>query len=260
MLWRRTAVAEPALHVDTRDGVQTIAINRPQVMNALDDQTYRALANVFRQAELDESVRCLVLTSTGEHFCAGWDLSQADTPNNDSDNAGQGGYDAFLGALEACHKPVVAGVRGVAVGIGFTLLGHMDLVVFGESARMRAPFVALGLGPEAGSSVTLPSLLGQQLTADLMYTGRWLKAGEAVQAGLGIRAVPDDQLAETIGELARIIAAQPAESLIVTKQLLTEDLRARAVRARKVEDDHFRRLLQSPAHQRAVEAWKARSK
>jgi enoyl-CoA hydratase/carnithine racemase len=253
-------VAETRVQVDTSAGVQTIAINRPHVMNALDERTYHALAESFRHAEHDDSVRCLVLTSTGEHFCAGWDLSPDDDSESEADTAEASGYDAFLEALEACSKPLVAGVRGVAVGIGFTLLGHVDLVVFADSARMRAPFAALGLCPEAGSSVTLPRLLGDQLTADLMFTGRWLGAREAVQAGLGIRVVPDDELAETVGDLARTIAGQPAESLTVTKALLTEDLRERAVKARKVEDEHFRRLLRSPAHQRAIQAWQARSK
>jgi len=253
-------VDDTRVQVDTSAGVQTIAINRPHVMNALDERTYHALAESFRHAEHDDSVRCLVLTSTGEHFCAGWDLSPGDDSESEADAAEASGYDAFLEALEACSKPLVAGVRGVAVGIGFTLLGHVDIVVLADNARMRAPFAALGLCPEAGSSVTLPRLLGDQLAAELMYTGRWLKAAEAVEAGLGIRAVPDDELAETVRELARIIAAQPMESLTVTKSLLTEDVRERSIRARKVEDEHFRRLLQSPTHQRALQAWKARSK
>jgi len=248
-------MSDDRVKVSVDQGVLTILMNRAGVMNALDTSTYNALADAIRGADRDD-IGCVVIGSTSKNFSAGWDLND----DGISDGRDEPGYQGFMTALESCAKPVVAAVGGVAIGIGFTMLGHVDMVVFGTTARLKTPFVSLGLCPEAGSSVTLPRLLGDQLAAELFYTGRWLGANEAVAAGLGLRVVADDDLLATATELAGSIARQPTESLLVTKTLLTSQRRREALVARKVEDERFARLLKGPAHAAAISAWTNRSK
>jgi enoyl-CoA hydratase/carnithine racemase len=161
-------------------------------------------------------------------------------------------------ALENLRKPLVVAVRGVAVGIGATLLGHADLVLLAESARLRTPFAALGLCPEAGSTVTFPALIGPQRSAELFFTGRWLTAPEAVAAGLGLRVVPDETVLTEARDLARQVAAQPLASLLATKELLGATRRDAARQARRLEDLLFAELRRGPDHQRAIESFTAR--
>jgi len=237
-----------------RAGVRTIVIDRPEKLNALGRRAHQELGDEIARADQDDHVRCIVLTSTGKHFSAGSDLD--DTGPGGAADTDTGEY--LLGPLTDCRKPVVAAVRGVAIGIGLTMLGHVDMVVFGESARMKAPFVSLGLCPEAGSSETLPRLLGAQLAADVFYTCRWLDAAEAVAAGLGSRIVPDEHLANEVQRMAESVAAHPVETLVVTKALLAAGRVARAADARRRENQRFAELVQSEAYLRAMAAWRSR--
>lgn len=240
-----------AIRVEDHGRVREIVIDRPEARNAIDTAMFDALAGALEAAGRDPAISCLLIRGAGDHFSAGWDLGESENPPVVPDDGREHGYPALMTALEHLHKPIVAAVRGVAVGIGFTLLGHVDLTLVARSARMRAPFAALGLCPEAGSSATFPALLGPQLTAELFYTGRWLSADEAVAAGLALRVVDDEELTDQARQLATAVASQPLASLTATKDLL----RARidlARRARTVEDLRFAELLRGPAHRAAI--------
>jgi len=251
-------MSSDAVRIEDHGRVREIVIDRPEARNALDTAMFDALAAALEAADRDQAISCLLIRGADDHFSAGWDLGEAEHPPAPPQDGREHGYPALMTALEQLRKPIVAAVRGVAVGIGFTLLGHVDLVLVGRSARLRAPFAALGLCPEAGSSATFPALLGPQLTAELFYTGRWLGADEAVAAGLALRVVEDEELTDQARQLATAVADQPLVSLTTTKGLL----RARideARQARIVEDLRFAELLRGPDHRAAVAKFMERS-
>jgi enoyl-CoA hydratase/carnithine racemase len=163
-------------------------------------------------------------------------------------------------ALQEVPVPLVAAVNGLAVGFGVTLLPWCDLVLVGESARLRVPFVSLGVTTEAASSVTLPEVMGPQAAAHFVLTGDWLGADEAVATGLALRKVTDAALDDEAIALATRLAEQPPESLRTTAALLREERRARWAAALERENAAFARLAGSPENLAAIERFFSRTK
>jgi len=244
--------------LDRRDDgpLRILTLNRPHTLNAFDRSLYDAVAEALDQAGGDDDVRAVLVTGAGRAFSAGQDLRDFAEP--DPSAGGAGGFPAFVRALEGFPKPLIAAVNGVAVGVGLTMLLHCDMVLVGESARFRAPFVSLGLCPEAGSTALLPATIGWQRTAELLYTDHWIDAVTAVEWGLATRLEADDDLLDAALALGRTVAAQPLASLVATKRLLLAG-RADAVRsAGNRELEVFARLLGGPANQAALAAFMTR--
>ncbi len=142
------------------------------------------------------------------------------------------------------------------MGIGLTMLLHCDVVYMAQSARLRAPFVSLGLVPEAGSSLLLQAIIGPQTAAELLYTTAWIDAERAVALGLAAAIFPDDELLERTLERASEIARQPRAALRSTKQLLL-DVRAEALAAaRGRENPAMAQRIGSPANVEAIRAFR----
>ena len=135
------------------------------------------------------------------------------------DGAGHG-FPRFMDAITAFSKPLIAAVNGVGVGLGFTIVGHCDLVLVSEEARFKTPFTSLGVAPEAASSYLFPLLIGWQDAAHILLTSRWVAATEAVDLGLAWRLCrAEDLMAETLA-VAGEIAAMPVASLVATKRVM----------------------------------------
>jgi enoyl-CoA hydratase/carnithine racemase len=150
----------------------------------------------------------------------------------------------------------MAAVNGVGVGIGLTMLLHCDIVYIAESARIRAPFVSLGLVPEAGSSFLLQEIVGAQVAAELLYTSAWIDAERAVELRLAAASFADEELMEGVLDRAAEIAQQPLSALRRTKQLLL-DVRAEALAAaRRREDPAMAKSIGTPANQEAIRAFR----
>jgi enoyl-CoA hydratase/carnithine racemase len=146
------------------------------------------------------------------------------------------------------------------VGIGLTMLPHCDLVLIADDARLRAPFVSLGVTAEAGSTQLLPDTIGWQETAHLLYTAAWIDAARAVELGIAWRSVPRERLLEEALEVAGEIAEMPIASLVGTKKLLL-DARLGAVRAaRERENVTFAGLARGPAKREAIAAFREKRK
>lgn len=234
---------------DNRDGVLLLTLNRPARRNAFNDQQYDDLRSALAEAQEDVGTRVVVITGAGGAFSAGQDI----------DEMGSGrGFTPFIDQLVVFDKPLIAAVNGVAVGIGLTLLPHCDIVYVGESARLRAPFTALGLVCEAGSSLLLPLVVGPQRAAELLFTAHWINAEQAVALGLAVRVCADEELLPAALETAREIAAQPPVAVQQTKRLLlatrTEALQA----ARAREDVMQARRLGSPENVAAIRAFQSK--
>ena len=202
------------------EGVAQIRIHRPAKKNALTASMYAALAEAIGAAESDSAVRAIVILGSEGAFTAGNDLQEflQDPPT---------GLDRpvyrFMTALAGAEKVVVAGVSGLAVGIGTTLLLHCDLVVAGRGARFSLPFVNLGLVPEFASSLLLPRLVGRQLAGKHLLLADPIDAATALAYGI-ISEVVDDEVVDTVAlEWASRLAAKAPRAIRETKRLLKPD-------------------------------------
>ncbi len=195
--------------------VQVIRFNRPAKMNALTRDMYGELARLLNEAAGDFGVRAVVLTSEGDHFTAGNDiLDFMNNPPSSEDST----VAAFLGSLLNFPKPLIAAVKGNAVGVGTTMLLHCDVVVASETANFSMPFTSLGLVPEAGSSLLFPALVGYQRAAKIFMTGESFSASYAREIGL-VAEVAHDAEAQAVA-IAKQIATQPPTAIINTKALM----------------------------------------
>ena len=195
--------------------MRTITWTRPDALNAMTIAMWNGTRDALDGAAA-AGVRCIVLTGAGRAFTVGQDLSEfADPGHADPD----GGFRGLMRALQQVELPLVAAVNGLAVGFGLTVLPWCDLVLLAPEARFRAPFIELGVTTEAGASVALADVMGARPAAEVLLTGRWLEAEEAVRHGLANAVVPADQLHAEADALARRIASQPPTALSRTTAL-----------------------------------------
>ena len=202
----------------TRDGaVQTITLNRPDVLNALDAETKRLLLDAVKQAR-DPDVRAVVLTGAGRGFCAGQDLTEfGEAP--DIGAALRAGYHPIALGIRALEKPVLAAVNGAAAGAGLSLAALCDIRIAADSASFTPGFVRIGLIPDSGGSFFIARILGPARAFEWMSSGRRLSADEAFAWGLVSEVVPADGLAARAAELAAELAALPTRALAMNKRL-----------------------------------------
>jgi enoyl-CoA hydratase/carnithine racemase len=238
--------------------VRVLTLNRPEALNSFNDELYHLAGAALEEAEARADIACVVITGTGRAFSAGQDLGEmgrlSANAQNDFGDAGPG-FPHFLDTLAAFGKPVIAAVNGIGVGIGMTMLLHVDIAFIATTARLRAPFVPLGVVPEAAGSLLMPVIMGNQRAALKLYTGDWITADEAVECGLALRVVEPDALMSETMELARRIAKMPVASLSATKRVVVEG-RIDAVRAARAREDlAFTAMIGKPANMEAITAF-----
>jgi enoyl-CoA hydratase/carnithine racemase len=248
------------LRIDDSDGVRLLTLNRPDALNAFDTPLYDACTLAFREASAHDDIACVVLTGTGRAFSAGQDLGEMSrldpsaASGSDSSEPGSG-FGRFIDTVAAFDKPLLGAVNGLGVGIGMTVLAHCDIVLIARGARLRAPFVPLGVVPEAAGSLLLPVVMGAQRAALALYTGDWITAEDAVACGLALRVVEADALVADTMELAGRIARMPVSSLVETKRLVLA-ARIDAIRAARArEDQAFSRMVGAAANLEALRAF-----
>ena len=234
-----------------------LAFNRPQRRNAITGEMYSMLADAFERGEADDAVRVFIVHGTPEAFTAGNDIEDFIRRPPDSESTP---VFRFLRVMSAARKPIVAAVCGPAVGIGTTLLLHCDLVYAGDNARFQLPFASLGLVPEFASSYLLPRVAGYHRAAELLLLGEPFDAPRALDAGFVTRVVPAAEALEAARAAARKLAALPAKSVRLTKELMKSG-DAAAVRERlAAEGAHFRAMLGEPAAREALAAFMEKRK
>jgi enoyl-CoA hydratase/carnithine racemase len=238
------------------DGVMTLTFNRPEKKNAITDEMYGALADALHSAARDDAVRVVLFLSTGDSFTAGNDLAsfarQSETPRADAPS----NVERFIRAIASADKPIVAGVKGQAVGIGLTMLLHCDLVFVADEAKLSAPFVSLALVPEAASSLLLVARLGHARAFSMFAGGQVVAGRTAAEWGLANQALPTDAVDGAARAAAMGLARQPVEALRITKRLM-RDSEAIATRI-GAELGHFATRLTSPEAKEAFRAFAER--
>ncbi|HYW49990.1 MAG TPA: enoyl-CoA hydratase [Gemmatimonadaceae bacterium] len=240
-------------HIQTeRDGaVLTIRMSRPEKKNALTDDMYRAMTASLGDARSDASVRVILITGAGGVFTSGNDLHAfVATPPSTFDSP----VFHFLTAISGCEKPIVAGVAGLAIGIGTTMLLHCDLVVADPATRFSLPFINLGLVPEGASSLMLPRTLGHLRASELLLLGEMFDAATAERLGLINRVSEAGAYEADAVAWARALAAKAPEALRRSKALIRSETSGVAARMQE-EAGHFAMQLQGPEFREAVAAF-----
>ena len=205
------------VRVETSGAIQRIILDRPAKRNALTSGMYETLSRAIRDADADPSIAAVVISGEGMAFCAGNDLVEfLQDPPTGEDSA----VFRFLRTLVEVEVPLIAAVHGDCVGIGATMLLHCDFAVADESAVLSFPFVALGVVPEAASSLLLPRVAGTRLAADLLLLGQPLSARGALESGLLTNVVPVGRHVDAALALALRLAALPREAVRATRRLL----------------------------------------
>jgi enoyl-CoA hydratase/carnithine racemase len=236
------------------DGVLTITLNRPDKKNAFNGALWTDFRKALIDARTNNAVRVVVLTGAGKAFTAGQDLGEMSAIDT-----GDTGQENFFGKCmdEICafDKPLIAAVNGVGVGIGLTILLYCDYVYISKEARLRAPFVTLGVVPEAASSYLLPVIIGHRNAIDLLFESDFLDAERAMELGLATHLCEPQDLLTAATKHAHRLAKKPLGSIRKTKQLVmvARDDQIRAARSR--EDAAFIERIGSPENIEAITAF-----
>jgi enoyl-CoA hydratase/carnithine racemase len=248
-------MSETVLQVRQHGRVRELIFHRPDQLNAMNDALYDACAAALHRAAEDKGVAAVILTGDGRAFCAGQDL--AELAHRPQYPAGEvHGFTPFMEAIEVFPKPLAAAVNGLGVGIGLTMLPYCDFVAIDEGARLRAPFLTLGVTAEAGSTALLPARIGWSNATDILFTGRWIAAEESVRMGLTTVRTPKGEALNHARAWAEPIAQNPIDPLVATKKLLIE-ARLDAVRAARARESvAFARLEGGPANLEALAAFR----
>lgn len=209
----------PQLDVNLHDRVLTLRFNRPERKNALSLAMYAAAAAALQEADQNDEVRVILITGAGECFTSGNDLVDF---MNEPEIHENHPVVRFMRALRRAAKPVLAAVRGPAIGIGTTMLLHCDLVYASDTARLQLPFVNLGLCPEYAASYLLPSMLGHVRASELLLLGEPFSAEQAFQWNLVTAVIDDAGLDLHAATQAQRLAQKPPAAVRRTKALLKQ--------------------------------------
>lgn len=216
------------LSASTADnGVLSLVLNRPEVLNAVNPELARELPDALAAAAADDSVRVVVITGAGRAFCAGLDLAN---PAGMKPASRGERHDplAWVGrwvlAMAECEKPVIAAVNGVAAGAGFGLALAADVRLLSDTAHFSAGYIKRALTPDAGVSYFLPRLVGAGRAMELLMTGRDVRPEEAERIGLASAVYPAMVFSERVSAYAAELAAGPSVALALTKRLVRSSL------------------------------------
>ena len=242
----------PAVQYDVADQVYTLAMDRPEALNAFNPEMMHDLCVAFHRAADDGAIKVIVLTGAGRAFTAGADLKAM---GNGKPEPNKHDFSDMLNAIVDCRKPFLIAANGLGVGVGMTILGLADLSFVAASSRFKAPFSSLGLTAEAGSTYTFNRLMGPQKAAWVLLSAEWFSAAECVEMGLAKQVVPDEQLMDFVYKEAATLTKLPLASLVKTKELMM----APHIEAMKAAFDRENRglaeLLGGPANKEALSAF-----
>ncbi|GHF33998.1 2-(1,2-epoxy-1,2-dihydrophenyl)acetyl-CoA isomerase [Deinococcus metalli] len=206
--------------VETASGVRTLTLNRPDRLNAANDELLYALTDALEAAGADTDVRVVVITGAGRGFCAGQDLGGVSGRNMSFTEHLNATYNPLIRTIRMLDKPVITAVNGVAAGAGASLALAGDIRLWAQSARLIEVFSTIALIPDSGSTWFLPRLVGYHRAFELMALAEPVLAEEGLRAGLCERVYPDETFLADVQAYAERLAARPANALALTKRAL----------------------------------------
>lgn len=239
------------------NGVLELTMDRARRKNALTASMYETITQALDEARGNANIRVCLIKGEGPVFTAGNDLDEflKNPPSSPDAPAFH-----FLETLAAFPKPLVAAVRGVAVGVGTTMLFHCDLVYAGLDASFVLPFINLGACPEAGSGLMAPLTFGYQRAAEALMLGEPVSASTAWQHGLLAQVLPEEEVNAHALAQAQRLAKKPMAGLIETKRLMRLSLAPMLRAQMREEAQTFVRMLREPAAREALSAFSEKRK
>ena len=204
--------------------VAMITINRPKVLNALNDNVLEELNKAFDEIESDKNILGLIITGSGRSFVAGADLAQLRDYGPEENRANAGLAQDTFTRLENLPLPTIAAVNGFALGGGNELAMSCDIRIASEKAKFGQPEVSLGVPPCFGGTQRLPRLVGYGMAKELIYTGRMVCAEEAKEIGLVNKVVAPEELLHTAMEMMNTIIGQSPRGIRYSKLILNETM------------------------------------
>ncbi|MGX2994400.1 enoyl-CoA hydratase/isomerase family protein [Streptomyces sp. JNUCC 64] len=242
------------VHLEVADGVGTIRLDRPP-MNALDAATQDRLKELAEEAARRDDVRAVVLYGGERVFAAGADIKEMRAMDHAAMVRRSGALQDSFTAVARIPKPVVAAVTGYALGGGCELALCADFRIAGEGARLGQPEILLGLIPGAGGTQRLARLVGPSKAKDLIFTGRHVRAAEALAIGLVDRVVPDGEVHERAHAWAAQLARGPALALRAAKESVDTGLETDITTGLAVERTWFAGLFATEDRERGMDSF-----
>lgn len=242
------------------NGVTTIMLNRPEVRNALNTKMEDEIAAAFESVRQDDDTRAVVFCGAGKAFCAGGDIRGLKelTATNTALESRSSLRNATMRALKAIttmEKPVIAMVRGAAVGAGCNLALACDLIIASENTSFGEVFTRVGLASDWGGTYFLPRLIGLVRAKELFFTGRIFDAREAERIGIINRFVPDEELESTVYKLAQQLADGPTRAIGILKTQLNNGVDRDLTSALEAEASAAGMLFHSEDHKEGIDAF-----
>ncbi|MDM1271474.1 enoyl-CoA hydratase-related protein [Acinetobacter indicus] len=234
-------------------GVVLIELNRPEKRNALNNATLKELADHLQQLDADSSVKAVVITGNPQCFAAGADLNEL--AQLDVVSIQQDQRPLLWKGIDEFSKPLIMAVNGYALGAGFELALHGDMIVTGENAQFALPEIGLGMLPGAGGTQRLARLVGQQLAMRWAMTGEMVSANTALQHGISSQVCPSGLTVQYALELATKIAAQAPLAIRTIKQSLKSIHEVTLSQGLKLERQHFVWLAATQDRQEGIQAF-----
>jgi enoyl-CoA hydratase/carnithine racemase len=250
---------------EVSEGVATLTLNRPEVMNALTFEVYAHLRDLFGDLRRDDSVRAVILTGAGDNFCSGGDVHEIIGELLTRDMREHLEFTRMTGAvvenMRTLDKPIIAALNGMTAGAGAVLALAADLRIASERARFAFLFTKVGLtGADMGAGYLLPKVVGLGRAFELLLLGDTIDAASAERYGLVNRVVPHTELLPTARQLAVRLASGPALAISMTKRMLNNELNMDLPSAIEAEAQAQALLLMGDAHREFYEQFKARQK
>ena len=241
---------------EVENNVGYITLNIPDKLNALRSEMKEELVELLRRIRGDHSVRALVITGAGRAFCAGGDVSAMGDKMklNDGRDRMRLGCD-WARELMQIEKPVIAAVNGYAFGAGLSIALASDIILCSEKGSFACSFIGIGLVPDSSCGWNLPKRIGIGKAKEMAFTGRTVKADEALAIGLADRILPPDELMSAARELAEKIASGPSYSIGLTKQLLNRSYENSLNDFLDIEVGYQAAAYQTGDHKMAVRAF-----
>ena len=206
--------------LEKEDGIATITFNRPDALNALNNQTRAEFYSVMKDVAADNNIKVVILTGAGRAFVAGSDIKELkQTTSLDAHNIHRLGM-----VVEKMEKPVIAAVNGFALGGGCEIVMACDIIIASDKARFGQPEINLGIIPGGGATQRLPRLVGVCKAKELILTGDIIKAEEAEKIGLVNRVVPGENLMATAKEIAKKIASKSQATVRLAKDVINKGM------------------------------------
>ena len=224
------------IKVEKKNGVDWLTLNRPDALNAIDTPMVTELRDYFGNLQEDRDTRIVVMQGSGKAFCAGLDIKASQAGRHEPPFGGGMGFQGYLAEvyirMRRCPQPIISLIQGPACGGGFAFALASDIRIAGESARMNAAFIRIGLSAcDMGASYFLPRLIGTSIASELMLTGRFIDAQRALRTNLVSEVVPDAELQNAAQSYINDMLTTSPMGLRLTKEGLNVSIDAAGLEA-----------------------------